>query len=123
MIIGIGTDLVEISRVIKACENRHFLEKYFTMDEIKLIEHDKRKAADNFAVKEAVSKIFGTGFHNFSPIDIEVLREESGKPYVKLYGKALDLAKQLKIGTIHVTITNTQKYAQAFAVGESVDVR
>lgn len=118
MIIGIGTDLVEINRVLKACDNEHFLMKYYTENERNLIQKDRIKAADNFAVKEAVSKIFGTGFRDFSPIHIEVLREESGKPYVNLYGKAFELSNQLKITRIHVSITNTKKYAQAFVVGE-----
>lgn len=119
MIVGIGTDLIEIDRVLKACEKEAFLNKYFTQSERKLIEKDKKKAADNFAVKEAVSKMFGTGFRGFMPIHIEVLRDALGKPYVTLYGPALDISQRLGAGTIHVSITNTAKYAQAFVVGEN----
>ncbi|HEX3021779.1 MAG TPA: holo-ACP synthase [Lachnospiraceae bacterium] len=118
MIIGIGTDLIEIDRVVKACEKRHFLEKCFTEKEIVLIEQDRRRAADNFAVKEAVSKVFGTGFGCMQPIEIEVLRDNLGCPYVNLYGKALEMAKKRQVHKIHVSITNTKKYANAFAVGE-----
>jgi holo-[acyl-carrier-protein] synthase len=121
VIIGIGTDLIELDRVKKACEKEHFLTRIFTEDEIKLIHKDDNKSADNFAVKEAVSKMFGTGFREIDCREIEVLRDELGKPYVKLYGKALQLAEQLKIQRIHVSISNTKKYSTAFVVGESVE--
>lgn len=53
------------------------------------------------------------------PIDIEVLRDELGKPYVNLYRGAKKQAQKLQIDQIHVTITNTKDYAQAFAIAES----
>ena len=43
-----------------------------------------------------------------------------GKPYVNLYGKAAELAKEQEISTIHVSITNTKEYANAFVVGEKL---
>ena len=72
----------------------------------------------NFAVREAVSKDLGTGFGKLLPIDLEELRNELGKPYVNLYGGAAKRAFELNVGIIHVTITNTKEYAQAFAVAE-----
>ena len=118
MIIGIGVDLIEVARVTRACDKEGFLKRYFTGQEIELIEKDIKKAADNFAVKEAVAKVFGTGFQTFFPIDIEVLRTSEGKPFVNLYGKAEELAKELGINSIHVSISNTKEYTTAFAVGE-----
>lgn len=118
MIIGIGTDLIEVVRVEKACENKRFLERNFTEKEQELFATDRKKVADNFAVKESVAKAFGTGFRHFSLHEIEVLRDELGKPYVNLYGNALDLAKRLGIDQIHVSITNTKEYASAFVVAE-----
>lgn len=118
MITGIGVDLIETDRVVLACRRENFLKRCYTGKEIELIRTDIKKAADNFAVKEAVAKVLGTGFRGFWPIDIEVLRYESGKPYVKLYGKASELAKQQSIAVIHVSITNTREYVNAFAVGE-----
>lgn len=53
------------------------------------------------------------------PVDIEVLRDELGKPYVNLYGGAAERAKEAGAQVIHVSITNTKEYAQAFAVAES----
>lgn len=118
MIIGIGTDLIEIERVVKACEKEAFLLRSFTSEEILLIKKDKRKAADNFAVKEAVSKMFGTGFRGINLTEIEVLRDSLGKPYVNLYGNAKKMEMQLGIQKIHVSITNTKDLAEAFVVGE-----
>ncbi len=120
MITGIGVDLIEVARVTKACQKESFLKRYFTDQEIELITRDIHKAADNFAVKEAVSKVLGTGFQSFFPIDIEVLRTLEGKPYVKLYGKAEELAKEQGITAIHVSISNTKEYANAFAIGEKL---
>ncbi len=120
MITGIGVDLIEVARVTKAYDKESFRKRYFTNQEIELIEKDVKKAADNFAAKEAVAKVFGTGFQTFFPIDIEVLRTSEGKPYVNLYGKAEELAQELGITSIHVSISNTKEYSTAFAVGERV---
>lgn len=118
MIIGIGTDLIEIARIKKACEKEAFLVRYFTKNEIELFQNNHTKAAGNFAVKEAVSKVIGTGFLDFSPIDIEVLRDDLGKPYVNLYGMARGRARQLKIHKIFVSISNTKEHVVAVAIGE-----
>lgn len=120
MIYGVGTDMIEIERVVKACSKEAFLLKYFTSREIAIIALDRRKSADNFAVKEAVSKMFGTGFRSIKPIEIEVLRDDLGKPYVNLYGKTLEFAKKNGIERIHVSLSNTKVYASAFVVGEIV---
>ena len=118
MIIGVGTDLIEIERVKKACEKEAFLSRVYTEEERRQAGGKASRLAGNFAVKEAVSKVFGTGFRSFELKDIEVLRDELGKPYVKLYRGAGDLAKALQIRQIHVSITNTEQQAMAFAVGE-----
>ena len=119
MITGIGVDLIEVNRVVRACQKDSFLRRCYTIREIELIKPDLKKAADNFAVKEAVAKMLGTGFRGFTPIDIEVLRNSDGKPYVELYGKAAELAIQQGIAIIHVSISNTKDYANAFVVGEA----
>lgn len=121
MIAGIGMDMIEIGRVVKACGKKAFLEKYYTEAERELAAVDLRKAADNFAVKEAVAKMFGTGFREISPIEIECLRDGLGKPYVNLHGKAKEYAAKRSIGRVHVTITNTKELAAAYVVGEVLD--
>lgn len=118
MISGIGTDLIEIERVRKACGREHFLKKYYTEREIEVFGEKHIQLAGNFAVKEAVVKSLGTGFVGCEPIDIEVLRDERGKPYINLYRGARSIADKENIKNIYVSITNTKEYAQAFAVSE-----
>lgn len=119
-IIGIGTDQVACERVIKACEKESFQKRCFTEQEIALITKKSRSAATNFAGKEAVAKAFGTGFRGMELLDIEILRNENGAPYVKLYKRALAKAKELGITNIHISLSDTDKDALAFvvAVGE-----
>ena len=118
MIKGIGMDMTEISRIEQACRKKHFLHRVFTAEEIMRYEQFPARLAGNFAVKEAVAKMFGTGFRTFGPGDVEVLRDEAGKPYVILYGPAKKLQEKLGIVSIFVTITNENDYACAVAVGE-----
>ncbi len=119
MIIGIGTDIIEIQRVKKACGKEAFFTRCFTEKERILIDNNFSRAAGNFAVKEAVSKVFGTGIRGFQLTDIEVLRDEFGKPYVNLYNNAVSIAKKQNISKIHISISNTKEYAIAYAIGET----
>ena len=88
MIVGIGTDIVEISRVAKACGRSSFWNRVYTVREQELIGENMSRAAGNFAVKEAIVKAFGTGFGKIQPIQVEVLRDVTGKPYANLHGAA-----------------------------------
>ncbi len=116
-IVGIGVDSVEIGRVRKACERDHFVKRIFTEEEIRQFDSRKIRAASNFAGKEAVSKVFGTGFSGCQPAEIEVLRDEKGAPYVNLYGGASQIANQLGIKELKISITNTVNTATAFVIG------
>lgn len=102
----------------KACAKEAFLLRVYTEDERRQAEGKLSVLAGTFAVKEAVAKVLGTGFRTFMPIDIEVLRDELGKPYVKLHGKAGELAREKGIARIEVSISDTKEHAMAFAVGE-----
>ena len=118
MIFGIGTDLIEVERVATSYQKEAFRNKIYTEQEQNFIDGRAQKAAGNFAVKEAVVKAFGTGFRKITPIEIEVLREDSGKPYVVLYGEARKLQQKEQITNIHVSISNTKEYAVAYVVME-----
>lgn len=121
MIKGIGNDIIEISRVQKAIERPRFIEKHFTENEIVLY-HSRNDnieiLAGNFAVKESVSKVFGTGIRGFSLKDIEVLRDTLGKPFVILHNEAKRIADTMKIEQIIVSIAHCKEYAVGFAIGE-----
>lgn len=118
MIFGIGTDIIEVERIRKAYEKESFRTKIYTEQEQQLIAEHAQKAAGNFAVKESVVKAFGTGFGKISPIDIEVLREASGKPYVVLHGAARELMEAEQILRVHVSISNVKEYAVGYVVME-----
>ena len=86
MILGIGTDIIEINRVNNVMQrSENFLKRNFSLDEIKYFEDRKFKIetiAGAFSAKEAVSKAIGTGFRGFSLIDIEIIRDEDRKSVV-----------------------------------------
>lgn len=118
MIYGIGTDIIEVERIKHAYEKESFRKKIYTEQEQQLIAENAQRAAGNFAVKESVVKAFGTGFGKIAPIDIEVLRESSGKPYVNLHGPAKEFAAAEHILQVHVSISNTKEYAVGYVVME-----
>ena len=99
MIIGIGVDIIEIERVRQAIQNnKNFLSKLFTEKEIDYFISRKMNSeviAGNFAAKEAVSKALGTGIRGFSFKDIEILRNELGKPEVILHNGAKLIGNKL----------------------------
>lgn len=121
MIIGIGTDIIEIERIEKAIKNnKHFLDKLFTKKEIILFKSKSMRSevvAGNFAAKEAISKALGTGVRGFSFKDIEVLRDELGKPVAKISEKAENVIEN-KEYKLNVSISHNNLCAIAFAVLE-----
>ena len=118
MIRGIGNDLIEVERVKKACQSEAFLRRVYTARERERFGGRPASLAGNFAVKEAVAKLLGTGFRGFGPAEIEVLRDESGRPFVNLSGRAEELKREQGIETIWVSISHSRKMASAVAVGE-----
>ena len=115
MITGIGTDIVEIARIRKACMKQAFLREYFSERENELFAAKRDyapSAAANFAAKEAFVKALGTGFSGGIALkDIEVLRDQVGKPYI-VFGRE-DWNQK-----IHVSLSHTEAYATAFVVIE-----
>ena len=121
MIKGTGIDMAEVVRIEKNIENERFLNKIYCENEIKYLSVRKfnpQTATGMFAAKEAVSKCLGTGFTNFGPRDIEIIKDELGKPMVKLMNNALKRAVKLNIDIIHLSISHTKEYAIAYCVAE-----
>ena len=119
MIIGVGTDIIEIARIKKACESARFVEANYTEAERELISvKGVLTAAGNFCCKEAAVKALGCGFAGFMPDAVEVLRNESGAPVVFFYKKAGEAAERLGVKKIHASITHCAEYAAAFVVLE-----
>ncbi len=124
MIVGLGLDIAEIDR-IEAAIKRHgapFLERLFTPAEVAYCESHKGKYeryAARFAAKEAAMKALGTGWsHGVRWRDIEVTREPSGKPTLRLEGVAADIAKRMGVKNISLSITHSGNLALAEVIFE-----
>ena len=121
MVLGVGTDIIEIDRIKKVIERTpKFLEKIFTDKEINLFESKSMKVesiAGNFAAKEAISKAIGTGFRKFSFNDLEVLSDELGKPIVNISDKVKDVLGHEEV-IFHISISHNKSYAIAFVTME-----
>jgi hydroxyethylthiazole kinase-like uncharacterized protein yjeF len=122
MVVGIGIDIVEIKRISDAVnKNNRFLQKVFTSDELKYLGEKKfrvQSLAGGFAAKEAIAKALGTGFRGFGLQDIQVLRDELGKPIVTLKGKAKCIAEAKGDYKIHLSISHSDNNAIAYAMLE-----
>jgi len=130
MIIGIGSDLIDIRRVEKSIERfgTRFTERCFTAVEQRKSDARKNRAASyakRFAAKEACSKALGTGLaQGVFWRDMGVVNLPSGKPTMQLTGgAAARLATMVPDGhqaVIHLTITDDFPLAQAFVILEAV---
>lgn len=110
-----GVDIVEIERVaaIVARYGERFLEKIFTEGELQQSRRRAQSLAARFAAKEATFKVLGAqvGWR-----EVEVQREESGRPRLVLHGRALEKAKQLGLGTWALSLSHCDRYAVAVVV-------
>jgi holo-[acyl-carrier protein] synthase len=130
MIIGIGSDLVDIRRIEQtlARYGERFLNRVFTDVERAKSERRKNRAASyakRFAAKEACSKALGTGFrHGIFWRDMGVVNLSSGRPTLKLTGGAAKrLAELVPPGMearIDVTITDEPPIAEAVVIISAV---
>ena len=124
MIYGIGTDIVEISRITKMKSLSVFAEKILSSDELEIAsqyENEKltKYLAKQFAAKEAISKAFGTGIRE--PIlmkDIEIMRDKAGKPYLNPLAGVKKTIIDLGITKSHVSLADENEYVIAFAILE-----
>ncbi len=124
MIIGIGIDIVSVSRIKDAEKRwgRRFLDRVFTEREIKyamLHKSPHSRLAARFAAKEAMTKALGTGFTGgITWKDIEVLNKDSGRPEIILHGKVREIAESMEVREIHLSISHDGDYAVAQVVVE-----
>ena len=122
MILGLGTDIIEIVRIGEMIERHedHFLTRVFTDDEITYCQRRKESCqhfAGRWAAKEAVMKTLGTGFiKGISWKDIEIVSSKSGKPFIKLFGGTANFADKIGIKEILITISHCRAYATATAI-------
>lgn len=119
-VIGIGADLVELDRFRVALERTpSIVERLFTPAERAYAERRRdpvERFAARFAAKEAVLKALGVGIGGMAFREIEVVRARSGEPAVVLHGAASDLAAERGVRRWLLTLTHTERVAQAIAV-------
>lgn len=124
MIIGSGIDLVEIERIQQSMDRhgQRFLDRIYTSAEQAYCRRKRNSAesfAARFAAKEAGAKALGTGIsHGVSWLEIEVVREPSGKPTLRFHGRAAEIAASLGVARAALSITHTAHLAMASVVIE-----
>lgn len=120
MIIGVGIDIVEISRIAAAINRNAFIDRVFTPAEQAYC--DSRGAqraasyAARFAAKEAVLKALGTGLRGGTWQNVEVTNNELGRPLVQMTGYYQNLAGELGVQEIYLSVTHARDYAAAQVV-------
>jgi holo-[acyl-carrier protein] synthase len=125
MIVGLGLDIAEVDRIEAAIGRRGaaFLERLYTPSEVAYCESHKDKFeryAARFAAKEAAMKALGTGWsRGVRWRDIEVAREPSGKPTLRLEGVARQIAQRMGVNNISLSITHSGNLALAQVIFEA----
>jgi holo-[acyl-carrier protein] synthase len=131
MIIGIGTDILSITRIKDAINKfgDRFLNRIFTKEELFLYKNlfsEKRKIgflAKRFAAKEAFAKALGFGIgKNISFTDISIINDKHNKPMVMMNSTIDNLLKKISNGaeahTIHISLSDDNEFANAMVIIE-----
>lgn len=119
MIVGSGIDLVETARIARTIERHQdrFLGRVFLPAEIAYCKRKRNSAesfAARFAAKEAAAKALGTGIQDgVGWKDIEVVRAPSGRPGLRLHGRAAQIAMALQTRNMALSLTHTADHAMA----------
>lgn len=125
MILGLGTDLIEIERVQQSLTRfgQRFMERVFTEGEIAYCQQKKHSAesfAARFAAKEATAKALGTGIaRGISWQEIEVRRNPGERPTLNLTGRAAERADSMGVRHLHLSLTHSRDVAMAVVVAEN----
>ena len=122
MILGIGIDAVDSSRIARWMNNSHLLERFFHAQEVS----DSRKRgasaasslAARFAAKEAYGKALGTGLKGITLKNILVTNNAAGKPCLTLFGDALHCFTSIQGKYIHLSLTHESNLAIACVILE-----
>jgi holo-[acyl-carrier protein] synthase len=125
MVVGLGTDIIEIARVQSSIDRYgdQFLQRVFTEGEIAYCRRKKRNAAESFAArfaaKEAGAKALGTGIsRGVSWREIEVTRAPGERPELRFSGRAAERATALGVRHIALTLTHSRDVAMAVVIVE-----
>lgn len=117
--ILVGIDSIEIERIKNSLKNPRFLKKYYGKEEFSQLKERNfpiQSVAANFCAKEAFLKVFGKGLFDIELSKIELLREKSGKPYLKLNN--IDFLQNFSKVNFSVSVTHTKSIATVVIVAE-----
>lgn len=124
MLIGTGVDLIEIERIAQSIDRfgERFLRRVYTDQEIAYCRRKRGSAesyASRFAAKEAGAKALGTGIsRGVAWNEFEVTRKPGERPLLELRGRAAQLAEELGVRTISLSLTHTASLAMATVMME-----
>ena len=123
MILGIGVDLCQVSRIQASLDRfgPRFVQRCFCPDEARICQarpHPASAFAMRFAAKEAFSKAAGLGMRGLAWREIEVVHDKRGKPSLLLHGRAKDWAREHGMNSGHVSLSDDGDYAIAMVVLE-----
>ncbi|MEO0477146.1 MAG: holo-ACP synthase [Planctomycetota bacterium] len=124
-ILGHGIDLVDTPRIERLLgeHEQRFLDRVFTAGERAYCDGGGKmrtqRYAARFAAKEAVLKVLGTGWSGgIAWTDVEVVKEATGQPRVRLHGEAASIADRLGITAWHISLSHLEGHALASVIGE-----
>ena len=129
MIFGIGTDILQQSRVARTWERfgTHFANRVLLDDELDLFSRTQnpvRFLAMRFAAKEAVVKAMGTGFsHGMWVRDVGMMPNDWGQPQIIYSERGQDMRERLGIGGGHLTLSDEAGLVVAVAILMKTDAR
>ena len=122
MILGLGIDIDEVSRLEKWLNDKKLLERFFNKEELEYVLSKRDGAAPSlavrFAAKEAFGKALGTGLAGIELKDIAVVNDKTGRPFLELFGTALQALKEKGGASIHLSLTHEKTTAAAVVIIE-----
>ncbi len=124
MVLGLGTDLIEVQRMQASIDRfgERFLDRVFTEGEIAYCLRKKQSGesfAARFAAKEAGAKALGTGIsRGVSWKEIEVTREMGQRPILHFSGRAAELAQAMGVRGVQLSLTHSRELAMAVVIVE-----
>ena len=121
MIVGIGADIVKVSRIAASLERKGdaLARRVLTPAELARFHASRVPAAflaKRFAAKEAASKAFGTGIGRISWQDLEVVNNEDGAPRLLCHGNAATRMRELGATQVHISLADEEDAALAFVI-------
>ncbi len=120
---GVGIDMTTVTRFEKMDEAiiDSLSKKILTENEYAIFKNSHNRClylAECFCVREAVSKSLGTGMKGLESSDIELVKEMSGKPTVILHGKAKQIATELNVNRINISLTHEENILTVIAIAQ-----